>query len=57
MKAAVLVDRKQIVIEDRPVPSISDDQVLIKVEYSAICGSDVHSYHDLMFPAGTIMGH
>lgn len=57
MKVAVLMDRKKILIEERPIPAIGEDQVLIKVEYSGICGSDIHSYNDLMFPAGTILGH
>jgi len=57
VKAAVLMDRKKILIEERPIPLISEEQVLIKVEYSGICGSDIHSYNDLMFPVGTILGH
>ena len=31
--------------EDLPFPQISDDQVLIKVHATAICGTDLHLYH------------
>ena len=32
-------------LEDLPIPQISDDQVLIKVHATAICGTDLHLYH------------
>ena len=31
--------------EDLPIPQISDDEVLIKVHATAICGTDLHLYH------------
>lgn len=31
--------------EDIPIPQISDDEVLMKVHATAICGTDVHLYH------------
>ena len=31
--------------EDLPIPQISDDQVLIKVHATAICGTDLQLYH------------
>ncbi len=34
------------VMKDIPVPEITADQVLIRVEYVGICGSDVHYFHD-----------
>jgi len=34
------------VIKEIPVPEITPDQVLIRVEYVGICGSDVHYFHD-----------
>jgi threonine 3-dehydrogenase len=30
---------------DLPIPTPTDKEVLIKVEYSAICGTDIHLYH------------
>lgn len=41
MKAAVLVGRDQLVIQDVPVPKPSFAEVLIKVEACALCKSDV----------------
>jgi len=29
---------------DKPIPAYDDDQVLIRVEYIGICGSDVHTF-------------
>jgi len=33
-----------MVVEDRPVPRPSEDEVLIRVEAIGICGSDMHAY-------------
>ena len=41
MKAAVLYDFNDIRVEDRPVPSPAPDEVLLKVEACAVCGTDV----------------
>lgn len=41
MKAAVLEATQQINICDLPIPHIDDDQVLVRVHYTGICGSDV----------------
>jgi len=57
MKAAVLSGARQILIKDVPRPEPGPDEVLVKVEYGGICGSDIHAYHDLTFPIGTILGH
>jgi len=44
MKAMVLEEPKKFVYKDVPVPTIGDDEVLIKVKYCGICGSDWGSY-------------
>lgn len=44
MKAAVMTDLMNIELEDRPIPSPATEQVLIKLEYIGICGSDLHYY-------------
>lgn len=31
-------------LRDVPIPAIKDDEVLIKVAYAGICGSDLHAY-------------
>ncbi|MBW2370252.1 MAG: alcohol dehydrogenase catalytic domain-containing protein, partial [Deltaproteobacteria bacterium] len=58
MKVAVLSEVGKLTIEERPVPDIGPEEVLIKVEYCGICGSDIHAYKSgLLFPIGTVMGH
>ncbi len=57
MKAAVLRGQQQIVIEDVPTPEPGPDQVLVKVKYSALCGSDVHRFQHGMANVGAILGH
>ena len=57
MKAAVTRGTQQIQVEDVPTPEPGPNQVLIKIKYSAICGSDVHRFQYGMMPSGSIMGH
>ena len=47
MKALVKYENKAEASElrDVPIPEINDDQVLIRVAYTGICGSDPHVYH------------
>ena len=45
MKAIVVREPNQMFLEERPMPEItSPDQVLVKVHYTGICGSDVGVY-------------
>lgn len=44
MKAAVMHAPGQITIEDRPIPTLGPDDVLVKIGAVGICGSDVHYY-------------
>ncbi len=44
MRAAVFEDIRKISIKDVPVPRIDDDEVLIKIEYTGICGTDWSIY-------------
>lgn len=45
-KGAFMDKINHFVINEIPVPEITPDQVLIRVEYVGICGSDVHYFHD-----------
>ncbi|RDI55587.1 zinc-dependent alcohol dehydrogenase [Nocardia mexicana] len=47
MTAAVLVADREIVVRQLPVPSPADDQVLVRVAVSGVCGSDVATYRGL----------
>ena len=44
MKAAVLKNDMDMVIEDVPSPAPGEEQVLIRVKWSGICGTDLHIY-------------
>lgn len=60
MKAVVLQDGNKFGLEDVPEPKLKkNDDVMVQVSASAICGSDLHAKHGLIpgIPIGTIMGH
>ena len=44
MKALVLTDYKKMEIKDVAKPTITSDEVLIRVKSCGICGSDIHGY-------------
>ena len=46
MKAGVYLRPGKVEIQEREIPKIKDDQVLIKVEYCGICGSDLHFFSE-----------
>lgn len=46
MQASVLTAKKQLEIQQRPVPQPEADQVLIKISSVGVCGSDVHFYEE-----------
>jgi threonine dehydrogenase-like Zn-dependent dehydrogenase len=56
MKAAVFRE-KRLVVETVPDPRPAADEIVIRVSYCAICGSDLHRYAYAMMSPGTIMGH
>lgn len=35
-----------MIINDIPIPEITDTQVLVKIEYVGICSSDIHYFHN-----------
>jgi 2-desacetyl-2-hydroxyethyl bacteriochlorophyllide A dehydrogenase len=45
MKAAVFENIGQIKVKDVPIPEIGDSEVLIKVKYTGICGTDWSIYN------------
>ena len=44
MKTAVMTSLQKVVIENRDIPILEDDEVLVQVEYVGICGSDLHYF-------------
>ena len=59
MKALVYTNPGQLEYRDEPDPAPTNGDVLIRVEASGICGSDMHAYfgHDDRRPAPLILGH
>lgn len=44
MKTAVMTGIGEVEIQNRPVPVPAANEVLVKIEYVGICGSDLHYY-------------
>ena len=62
MKTAVMTDIMQVEIQERLIPQPKDDEVLVKVEYVGICGSDLHYYEsgrigDFVVKPPFVLGH
>ncbi len=62
MTASVLRAERDLVLEERPVPTPADDEVLVEVLSVGVCGSDVHYYeHGRIGPyvveSPLILGH
>lgn len=61
-KAAYMTGLKVLEIRDVPVPELKKGQVLVKMEYVGVCGSDVHYYEhgrigDFIVNGDFILGH
>ncbi len=57
-KAAVLVAPGKFEIREFPIPEISDDEMLIKVEGCGVCGTDGHEYkRDPFGLCPVVLGH
>lgn len=46
MRASVLLGRGSLELQDRPLPQVDRDQVLVQVTAVGVCGSDVHFFAD-----------
>lgn len=62
MKTAVMLDIGKIGFEEREIPQVKDDEVLVKLEYVGICGSDLHYYEsgaigDFVVKPPFVLGH
>ncbi len=44
MKTAVMTDLMKVEIQNTEVPHPKDSEVLVKIEYVGVCGSDLHYY-------------
>ena len=60
MRAVVSYGANQpLKLEQRPVPAIGPDDLLVKIERCGICGSDLHAHDflDAKASTGSILGH
>jgi len=57
LKAAVFMGQEDVQVLNVPKPSILADEVLIKVAYCGICGSDVTAYKTGNYVVGLTIGH
>ena len=62
MKVAVMLGIGKMGFEERDIPLPKDDEVLVKLEYVGICGSDLHYYEsgaigDYVVKPPFVLGH
>lgn len=62
MKAAVMTDLMKSELIEKEIPQIKDNEVLVKVEYVGVCGSDLHFYEfghigDVTVNCPFVLGH
>ena len=57
-QAAVLTGPQRIEIQEFPIPSLKEDEILVQVEGCGICGTDVHEYkRDPFGLIPVVLGH
>ncbi len=57
-RQAILTEPGKIVIEDRPAPEIGPHEVLVRVLFAGICGTDLAIYSgDYPVPLPIVLGH
>ncbi len=57
MKAALYEGKGKLRIIDIPKPTPQKGEVLVKVKYTGICGSDLEAYKTGLYPAHVVLGH
>jgi L-iditol 2-dehydrogenase len=60
--AAVMTGLREMELREIPVPTVAPGEVLVKIEYVGICGSDLHYYEqgrigDFVVEGDFILGH
>ncbi|MCD4810620.1 MAG: alcohol dehydrogenase catalytic domain-containing protein, partial [Methanosarcinales archaeon] len=56
MRVAVYYNNNDVRLEEMPVPAIGQHEMLVRVEASGICGSDVMEWYRIM-RAPLVLGH
>src|SRR5690349_23685826 len=57
MQAGVYRGAGQVAVEEVPVPSIGDGEVLIRVAACGVCGTDIKKIQHGFLPPPLILGH
>ncbi len=62
MKVSIMTEIKKLEYTERPIPQQKDNEVLVKLEYVGICGSDIHYYEkgrlgDFIVETPFVLGH
>ena len=57
MKAALYKALKTIEFQDRPIPKAKEGEVIVRIKYCGICGTDMHIYYEGILPPGIVLGH
>lgn len=57
MLAAVLNGPEDLQVVEKSKPEPQENEVVVKVKYCGICGSDLHAYQSGLFPFGMTIGH
>ena len=56
MRVAMYYNNQDVRVEEMPVPDIGPDELLVRVEASGLCGSDVMEWYRIQ-RAPTVLGH
>ena len=57
MKAAIYYGPGNVQIENREIPKAGDDELVVKIDYCGICGSDIEAFHFHTGNPSHILGH
>lgn len=57
MRANVFYDIGHFRYEEKPVPTIGEDEVLIRMKSCGLCGTDIHKAVEKMVPTPIVLGH
>ncbi|MBA7687976.1 L-threonine 3-dehydrogenase [subsurface metagenome] len=57
MKAAVFKEKGLLAVEEIPTPEPGPGEVLCRVKYCGICGTDLHNYSFGITAPGSVIGH
>jgi threonine dehydrogenase-like Zn-dependent dehydrogenase len=58
MKVAVYEGVRAVRLQERPKPKAAAGEVIVKIKYCGICGTDVHAYlHAGLLQPGLVLGH